>query len=88
MAIALRARMTTIDPAQLVHASGGMKTDGFRRSDNIEDRRSAEDVREDQAWMQSLPVKDAARQWAKNMNDLQIAAQWQRATEDALRARR
>jgi len=46
--------MTTIDLAQLTTIHGGMNTDGFRRSTNIEDRRPPEAIAEDTQWLRSL----------------------------------
>jgi hypothetical protein len=45
--------MTTIDPTELAHVTGGMRTDGFRQSTNIEDRRSPAAIARDNAWWTS-----------------------------------
>ena len=50
--------MKTLTSAQLVTATGGMNTDGFRRSTNIEDRRSPKAIAQDnQFWTQTHPTE-------------------------------
>jgi hypothetical protein len=55
----------TIDIEQLASVHGGMKLDGFRRSDNIEDRRTPFDVQEDDRWMSSLKDQQAGKDLAR-----------------------
>ena len=76
--------MTTIDPAQLATIHGGMNTDGFRRSNNIEDRRPPEAVAEDTKWMSSLRDAQLGADWNKSLRDAQLATEW-RQRFDVLR---
>jgi hypothetical protein len=76
----------TIDIEQLASVHGGMKLDGFRRSDNIEDRRTPFDVQEDDRWMSSLKDQQAGKDLASALRDAQIADQWRRRADDLLRA--
>jgi hypothetical protein len=51
---ATQAGLESISPQQLQAARGGMKTEDFRPSPNIEDRRTGFQIRADSAWMDSL----------------------------------
>lgn len=80
MRVATLLRMTTLEtiaPNQLAVITGGMKWQDFRRSTNIEDRRSPEAIAEDDAWMKSLPVIDARNAW-QQANARQVLDQWAR----------
>ena len=57
IAVALAADMTftTIPTELLVTATGGMDYSNFRRSTNIEDRRSPAAIQQDNAWFGSQP---------------------------------
>lgn len=75
--------MMTIEIEQLVRVRGGMNTDGFRRSDNIEDRRTPFEIQEDDQWMSSLKEEQAGIDAAKRLRDAQVLDQW-RQRADAL----
>jgi hypothetical protein len=78
--------MMTIEIEQLARAHGGMKLDGFRRSDNIEDRRTPSDVEEDSRWMASLKDAQAGKDFARQLRDAQVLDSWRRRSDDLLRA--
>ncbi|HEX3760512.1 MAG TPA: hypothetical protein VHW23_17475 [Kofleriaceae bacterium] len=78
--------MMTIEIEQLASVHGGMKLDGFRRSDNIEDRRTPFAVQEDDQWMSSLKNEQAGKDLANSLRDAQIADQWRRRSDDLRRA--
>lgn len=78
--------MMTLEIEQLARVHGGMKLDGFRRSDNIEDRRTPSDVEEDNRWMASLKDAQAGKDLAGRLRDAQIFDQWRRRSDDLLRA--
>ncbi len=69
--------MTNIELETLAAVSGGMKWENFRRSENIEDRRPPEAIRQDNAWMQSLGTKPPT--------DAQILDDWRRRSDDLMR---
>jgi hypothetical protein len=46
----MHGRMDEIDPNELMHVTGGMRWEQFRRSTNVEDRRSPKAIRRDQEW--------------------------------------
>jgi hypothetical protein len=76
----------TIEIDQLASVHGGMKLDGFRRSDNIEDRRTPFEIQEDDQWMASLKDKQFAIDFANRLRDAQILDQWRRRSDDLMRA--
>lgn len=78
--------MMTIQIEQLARAHGGMKLDGFRRSNDIEDRRTPADVQEDDRWMASLKDAQAGKDFASSLRDAQILDQWRRNSDVLLRA--
>ena len=47
-------RMDSLEASALEAVAGGMRTDGFRRSTNIEDRRPPEAIAEDERWWKSI----------------------------------
>jgi hypothetical protein len=79
--------MTTIDIEQLAKARGGMKLDGFRHADNIEDRRTPFETMEDDQWMGTLKNQQSGIDFAKALRDRQIADEWRRASDNLLRPR-
>jgi hypothetical protein len=78
--------MMTIQIEQLASVHGGMKLDGFRRSNNIEDRRPPAAVQEDDRWMASLKQEQAGKDLAGSLRDAQILDQWRRNSDAILRA--
>jgi|GEM_PF-5074288 len=66
--------MTTIDLAQLTTIHGGMNIDGFRRSNNIEDRRPPAAVAEDTQWLNSLRGEHVGASGASNLGSDAITA--------------
>jgi hypothetical protein len=78
--------MMTIGIEQLASVHGGMKLDGFRRSNNIEDRRTPFEVQEDDQWMGQLKNEQAGKDFANGLRDRQLADQWRRGSADLLRA--
>ena len=78
--------MTTLDPAQLATIHGGMNLDGFRRSENIEDRRPPEAVAEDQQWMNQIRGEQVGADWNKSLRDAQLATEWRQRFDTLQRA--
>jgi hypothetical protein len=72
--IATAGAMTTLDLAQLATIHGGMKLDGFRRSDNIEDRRPPEAVAEDTQWMSAHRAAPVGADSTSSPRDAQLGA--------------
>ena len=78
--------MMTIAITQLATVQGGMNLDGFRRSEDIEDRRTPADVQEDDRWMASLKDEQDAKDFARGFREGQVVGQLRQTFDGLQRA--